>query len=1435
MRDGLRSGKLRAKPEKGELVSGKMLVQKKLVNTMPKGTDLGDEKTPALASDNGEACEESSVPLEDGTIVSDKMVIPGSKCGEVVLTGEGLCNGALEDSRKRSWESCGEGTQCHEPIKKILKEEALDGGVHFVARVLRSRTVISSVVGKVGAKAEKRAAELLQKRREGPGFQIVTAQAEEDRVSNLVEPSFQKLKRKRGRPPKLLGKKKGKVLGLRKNERISKTKHSVKQTSLVSSSNRGRRSNGNRYKVKRTSPAKKGKHVDLEVGENLPSSGPSLKLEKSSCNEHIVTKGRKRKKDGEVGLSRREQKGLVRDRVVELLMSAGWTIEYRPRQNREYNDAVYLSPDGKTHWSVTLAYNVLKMRYEAGDAESKAYKTGFVFSPIPEEELSILNKVITKKRVGKKKASSKIAGAIKKKKHKGKLRFGASANKQSQGKRKGKTLLSGKENMSGATRKGTPLLIGTRKRRETQDRKRFALLVRNSDGTQPDSENYVLYSGKRTILAWMIDLGTVLDKGKVQYWHPEKTLAKLGGTITRDGIRCDCCGEVITVSEFEAHAGSKLRQPLENIYLENGMSMLQCQLDSWKKQEETGQKRFHFIDVGGDDPNDDTCGICGDGGNLVCCDGCPSTFHQSCIDIQFPSGDWHCLYCSCKYCGTIGESTREKDSDEDTTSSALFKCQLCEEKYHSTCVLAEDAVEGVQILSSFCGKSCQKLYEDIGMLLGVKHELGEGYSFTLVHRFLMDIDICSTDISRKVQCNSKVAVALSVMDECFLPVSDHRSGIDMIHNILYNCGSNFSRLDFSGFYTAILEKGEEMIAAASIRIHGNQLAEMPFIGTRYAYRRRGMCRRLLNAIESVLRSLKVRNLVIPAISELKETWTSVFGFEPMDVSLKKSLRRMNIVVFPGVDMLQKLLLNHDNAEEKAVLPIDLNATCEDTSPDVNTMEGTTSPDINMMGGTPATTPDVHDINAAPTVDKSTPFLDSSPNDTSDITSDSVDISDCLEEKKDLAQLGGLYDTEERNDVHPHKLTLSDNFARVSDADLNLDEGKGFAESDESHDTAERKNVHLNTAPSASDNNTHVSETDLNRNEREHLANERKDLAHLDEPFDSAERKNVPANTLPSVSENFIHPLQTDLNQNERKDLAQLDEPYDTADRKTVPLSTMPSASDNFTHLSETDCNHNGICGLLLPISHIATSKVDAKLRADSGHTCAESCSSSDRADFVDHFALQECAQIVDADVDCKSNPTGGFPTSHTGHSEVSSGDAGAERQVSASANGSTCSESETFHDARDDMLSTSECLSDSGGKMLLDELKSCKGTHLVSSAPSDGCTPSTRSCNQLLKVTHSNHLNEVCPSADERSKVVANGGFAVPPVDCNPSPCQANGVVTSQGLVDSDCVDVRNQEPFEAPKNGTEKPHFLSPTSNGHGISFGVKSDSKKQPVDGIH
>ncbi|KAM3925624.1 transcription intermediary factor 1-alpha isoform 2-T2 [Leptodactylus fuscus] len=58
----------------------------------------------------------------------------------------------------------------------------------------------------------------------------------------------------------------------------------------------------------------------------------------------------------------------------------------------------------------------------------------------------------------------------------------------------------------------------------------------------------------------------------------------------------------------------------------------------------------HVTESGGkeDDPNEDWCAVCQNGGELLCCEKCPKVFHLSChvpTLMNFPSGEWFCTFC----------------------------------------------------------------------------------------------------------------------------------------------------------------------------------------------------------------------------------------------------------------------------------------------------------------------------------------------------------------------------------------------------------------------------------------------------------------------------------------------------------------------------------------------------------------------------------------------------------------------------------------------------------------------------------------------------------------------------------------------------------------------------------------------------------------------
>ncbi|KAL6193984.1 hypothetical protein ACLB2K_035068 [Fragaria x ananassa] len=642
-------------------------------------------------------------------------------------------------------------------------------------------------------------------------------------------------------------------------------------------------------------------------------------------------------KNKEVKLKRGSgtEKQKLRERIREMLLNAGWTIDYRPRRNRDYLDAVYINPSGTAYWSIIKAYDALQKQTNE-ENEARRIGDGSSLAPITDDVLSQLTRKTRKKMEKEMKrkqqradSDSDNAKGARMKKSRTSKHDPESMDSVSYEEKLSSYLKQGGKSFKGRmyengfdsnAQSSSQHLPGTVEKpssgssshmphgRKSRKLGRCTLLVRGSNkALNSENDGFVPYTGKRTLLSWLIDTGTVQLSQKVQYMNRRRTKVMLEGWITRDGIHCGCCSKILTVSKFEIHAGSKLRQPFQNICLDSGVSLLQCQIDAWNRQEDIDRIGFHSVQVDGDDPDDDTCGLCGDGGDLICCDGCPSTFHQSCLNIQMlPPGDWHCPNCVCKVCGIASENVAEED---ETTVSALLACSLCGKKCHVSCSQEMDAgpADSNSLGSSFCGQKCRELFESLQRCLGVKHELEAGYTWSLVKR---------TDVDRgfplRVECNSKLAVALTVMDECFLPIVDRRSGINLIHNVLYNCGSNFNRLNYSGFYAAILEKGDEIVSAASLRFHGTKLAEMPFIGTRHIYRRQGMCRRLFNAIESALCSLKVEKLVIPAIAELLHTWTGVFGFVPLEESFKQEVRSINMLVFPGIDMLQKLLVDKEN-------------------------------------------------------------------------------------------------------------------------------------------------------------------------------------------------------------------------------------------------------------------------------------------------------------------------------------------------------------------------------------------------------------------------------------------------------------------------------------------------------------------------------------------
>ncbi|GFP78655.1 hypothetical protein PHJA_000009100 [Phtheirospermum japonicum] len=140
--------------------------------------------------------------------------------------------------------------------------------------------------------------------------------------------------------------------------------------------------------------------------------------------------------------------------------------------------------------------------------------------------------------------------------------------------------------------------------------------------------------GSRTVLSWLIHSGVVSLNEVIQYRDIKDDAVIKDGLITKEGILCKCCNKVLSISEFKSHAGFRSNRPSVNLFMESGKPFTLCQLEAWSVEYKSRKVAPQTDQVDDVDQNDDSCGRCGDVGELICCDNCPSAFHQACLFEQ---------------------------------------------------------------------------------------------------------------------------------------------------------------------------------------------------------------------------------------------------------------------------------------------------------------------------------------------------------------------------------------------------------------------------------------------------------------------------------------------------------------------------------------------------------------------------------------------------------------------------------------------------------------------------------------------------------------------------------------------------------------------------------------------------------------------------------
>ncbi|RRT73757.1 hypothetical protein B296_00007495, partial [Ensete ventricosum] len=208
---------------------------------------------------------------------------------------------------------------------------------------------------------------------------------------------------------------------------------------------------------------------------------------------------------GKASVTRNTEKQKLRDQIKSILLNAGWTIDLRPRKGRNYEDSVYIPPEGQGgYWSITKAYAVYQEQlnrscndHSKNSSERSSRTSAGNDYVVPMESLNILKRIVGNKR--RKEKPEETQRSKKKGKRTSDLRHPRDQDTQDK-----LDEIRGRKKSNCALASNTKTTVGSiahkhfRKGRNKQ--RGCALLVRGSNQEAEDEENDYVFKWLQKIL-----------------------------------------------------------------------------------------------------------------------------------------------------------------------------------------------------------------------------------------------------------------------------------------------------------------------------------------------------------------------------------------------------------------------------------------------------------------------------------------------------------------------------------------------------------------------------------------------------------------------------------------------------------------------------------------------------------------------------------------------------------------------------------------------------------------------------------------------------------------------------------------------------------------------------------------------------------------------